>query len=197
MEGKGMGCNTKNIGRFAAGKIALALSLLLTVNVALAVPVRWDLQDWEFANSMTVSGSFVFNADINDAGSPLRWTNIDITSEIGPTTFNFEGASAVSDVLAFVTGVPGIGDLTGTFALLGELETAMTNAGGTINLVLDGGTNFNSSQTVCTTTTCGSSESPVFLISGSITGSVVPVPAAVWLFGSALGLLGWMRRKAA
>jgi hypothetical protein len=25
----------------------------------------------------------------------------------------------------------------------------------------------------------------------------VPVPAGVWLFGSALGLLGWMRRKAA
>lgn len=27
-------------------------------------------------------------------------------------------------------------------------------------------------------------------------GSVVPVPAAVWLFGSALGLLGWIKRKA-
>jgi hypothetical protein len=24
----------------------------------------------------------------------------------------------------------------------------------------------------------------------------VPVPAALWLFGSALGLLSWMRRKA-
>jgi hypothetical protein len=27
--------------------------------------------------------------------------------------------------------------------------------------------------------------------------AVVPIPAAVWLFGSALGLLGWMRRKKA
>jgi hypothetical protein len=29
------------------------------------------------------------------------------------------------------------------------------------------------------------------------TVSVVPIPGAVWLFGSALGLLGWIRRKAA
>jgi hypothetical protein len=29
-----------------------------------------------------------------------------------------------------------------------------------------------------------------------ISATVVPVPAAVWLFGSALGLLGWMKRKA-
>lgn len=29
-----------------------------------------------------------------------------------------------------------------------------------------------------------------------VTATIVPVPAAVWLFGSALGLLGWMRRRA-
>ncbi len=29
----------------------------------------------------------------------------------------------------------------------------------------------------------------------SFSASVVPVPAAVWLFGSAIGLLGWIRRK--
>jgi len=31
----------------------------------------------------------------------------------------------------------------------------------------------------------------------SITVSAVPVPAAVWLFGSGLGLLGWLRRRQA
>ncbi len=31
----------------------------------------------------------------------------------------------------------------------------------------------------------------------SVTYNVIPVPAAVWLFGSALGLLGWLRRKTA
>lgn len=33
-------------------------------------------------------------------------------------------------------------------------------------------------------------------ISGFVEQTVVPVPAAVWLFGSALGMLGWYRNKA-
>lgn len=31
--------------------------------------------------------------------------------------------------------------------------------------------------------------------SATVTINPIPVPAAVWLFGSALGLLGWMRRR--
>jgi hypothetical protein len=33
-----------------------------------------------------------------------------------------------------------------------------------------------------------------YQVTGTLTA--VPVPAAAWLFGSAIGLLGWMRRKA-
>jgi hypothetical protein len=44
------------------------------------------------------------------------------------------------------------------------------------------------------TFTDGGSEN--YYISGANI-SAIPVPAAVWLFGSALGLLGWLRRKPA
>ena len=37
--------------------------------------------------------------------------------------------------------------------------------------------------------------STAYMVEGSIV-EAVPVPAAVWLFGSALGMLGWVRRRA-
>ena len=44
--------------------------------------------------------------------------------------------------------------------------------------------------------TCGSLTSGNLSITGTAPAAVIPVPAAVWLMGSALGLLGWIRRKA-
>ena len=38
---------------------------------------------------------------------------------------------------------------------------------------------------------------PIFTGVVGIDVNVVPVPAAIWLFGSAVGLLGWVRRRAA
>jgi len=38
-------------------------------------------------------------------------------------------------------------------------------------------------------------DSGVYYDNLEVSVSVIPVPAAVWLFGSALGLLGWMRRR--
>jgi hypothetical protein len=39
------------------------------------------------------------------------------------------------------------------------------------------------------------SEEEVSFMLDNIAASVVPIPAAVWLFGSGLGLLGWMRKN--
>ena len=45
--------------------------------------------------------------------------------------------------------------------------------------------------------TFDSAGSPTIVFADWQQASSVPVPAAVWLFGSALGLLGWTRRKTA
>lgn len=44
------------------------------------------------------------------------------------------------------------------------------------------------------TVTCNSVNGPIGECSDWV-GVAIPVPAAVWLFGSAIGLLGWMRRR--
>jgi hypothetical protein len=61
----------------------------------------------------------------------------------------------------------------------------LTSGGGTVNLVpyssYEWGKDYNNN-------TFGLS-----LVSGSV--SAIPIPAAIWLFGSALGGLGWMRHR--
>jgi len=66
-------------------------------------------------------------------------------------------------------GTPDVPTVLTDSTLFGELFfMGMNSAGGTFDLLLmsDGGF------------------------------AAVPIPATVWLFGSALGLLGWMRRRA-
>jgi hypothetical protein len=167
---------------------------LLTSNVALAAPVTWTLNNWGLLGGGSATGSFVYDAGLGS------YSNVSITSTIGVagSTFSFDGVDAAANKLQFVFGDPSSDDLTGTAVLLGTLgNPGMTDAGGTLFILTQGGENPDSSQSICANANCSSSDSPIFLTSGTISGSPVPVPAAVWLFGSALGFLGWMRRKAA
>jgi hypothetical protein len=64
-----------------------------------------------------------------------------------------------------------------------------------VEMILPAGTNVIEAQ-------LGFNNASIFVMgagfadNASLQVATVPVPAAVWLFGSAIGLLGWMRRKA-
>ncbi len=169
----------------AAG--AVAMSVLLGASAAQAAAVTWYLIDWEFETGDTASGSFAYDAQFG------TWFDINVTSEIGPTTFNFRGNAASSDQLAFLTAPANSGNLDGTFALDGKLATPMTNSGGTVTIPLVLGNNFFSSQLTCGDANCNSAGNPIYLVSGSI--STVPVPGAVWLFVSGLMAIGTVARR--
>ena len=60
----------------------------------------------------------------------------------------------------------------------------MTNSGGIINIEYGDGWISNDAGV------------GTVWFEGTVTGvAAVPIPATAWLFGSALGILGWIRRK--
>jgi hypothetical protein len=84
----------------------------------------------------------------------------------------------------------------GSFSVIGEVF-----GGGTVQYVTYGtGDWLNVTEvsirasSLCTTN-CGFPTNAGVTVDDIMVGAAVPIPAAVWLFGSALAGLGWMRRK--
>lgn len=103
------------------------------------------------------------------------------------------GAGPIDDIFASDGWVNVINEPLGPFDLPGELEDSgaetvedsFFTVGGVLSpgdsFIIDGFTCFSSSSEDCP--------------ARPDLGPVIPVPAAVWLFGSAIGLLGLTRRK--
>jgi hypothetical protein len=109
-------------------------------------------------------------------------SEIDVRDAAGTTTL-----STLSGVLASISVVSdGSDNVIGLTTNAGEYRRGLGSGGGgcTDHVRYDG------TKISCGTITTGKLR--VFL---GTEGQIIPVPAAVWMLGSALGLLGWIRRK--
>jgi hypothetical protein len=162
---------------------ALGVILLLVVGSANAAPVTWTVDATWNASFDTddgvgqLAGTFDYNADTG------IYSNIDLVStcSIGICQ-DFFGASINSFFQGNDTfmAADGLTSIDAPVQVNLSYSDVLTDSGGDFSL------EFNS-------------QISGFLAQddGALTGTVsaVPIPAAVWLFGSALAGLGWMRRR--
>lgn len=155
-----------------ADSIDFAGDIEFTVEVladAFAGGPNFGLQSFYFnaADSLGVTaGNLV---DISPAWSVDVGANVG--GGFGKYDFGLAGGGSRTELLNFrITGVTG--DSISSYALLSSLNP--------------GSTEFFAAQIV------GSRGGAGAKYGGS---DVVPIPASVWLMGSALGMLGWMKRK--
>ena len=174
---------------------AAAVAVILTCfSVCVqAMPVQWTLDDVNFDDFGTAIGSFVYDAD-TDVMSDASVVTTPGSSFDGAvyTEIRGGGTSPIDNIFLFLRS--GTGDLRGQSILqLMFAPGSLTNAGGTIPIFLDA--NPIVGEISCLNSTCDMVGEVRDITSGSVTASTIPIPATAWLFGSALGLLGWMQRK--
>jgi hypothetical protein len=170
---------------------ALFASLLLVVLPVSAAPVTWTFQNVVFVDGGSAAGSFIY-----DAATDI-FSDIDITTTAGSVLSDaaygisnpyLSSATTISYGTTLAQFVYAEGDLTGTQSMLFSMDGLLTNQGGSITI-------SDSAEVACINSNCGIYAASRIMVSGHITA--VPIPAAVWLFGSGLAGLGWFRRKTA
>jgi hypothetical protein len=172
-------------------KNLMAMMALLVSAITNAAPVTWTLNNYVFDDGGTASGSFVMDS----VSKEITAANIVTTSG---SAFVGESYSAIdAEYGVIITAPPSF------------MQFYTDNLPGRVNetvFVLELGAGFDASGGTYSTKAgeyrcnhdlyCPSDNvllRSIQPLSGSITS--VPIPAAVWLFGSALGGLGWMRRR--
>ncbi len=180
-------------------KCGAAIAALFVSAGASGASVTWTLQDVVFDSGATATGSFDFDAD--NFINPYSGFDITITGwepdgifgpqDVDPFVYTTGNASASGySVVSFVDQNGG-GLVCPAAACTRRLtlwfDSPLTNEGGTVSLTF-----LDRSAEAMTALGYAVNHS---ITSGTVT--TVPVPGAVWLFGSALGLLGWIRRKTA
>lgn len=183
-------------------KKLLALVMLFGCGVAQAAPVIWTIEaelapDFPFSDARRkVYGTFEYDADARE------YTNVSIfvdkeSGGVNHYQYLVDSSLNGNPETIYVSNAPGPYGSNPTALLFTVWFSApLTNDGGVIALnqpTRSGG------EAICTAYTCvGYGTLYVHAIDhGTVSANVVPIPAAAWLFGSGLGLLGWLRRRQA
>lgn len=168
---------------------------------AYAESVLWTLQSVTFSGGGTGSGSFVYDADTN------TYSSVNVMATAGPFIggVHFIGLNTAFGSTASQLGIAQSPNspAAGLPVLFLQFDTALTNTGGISNLVSGSSSPPSlpqgSYQTACIAIggcdVLGPLMSVWLVNAGSVTAVVVPTPGAAWLFGSALGVVGVIRRK--
>jgi len=150
-----------------AALVLLALGLL--AGSADAVPVVWTLTGVTFTDGGTASGSFVYDASTN------TYSSVNITTTPGSVITTGALLQYVSpgfppSSTGFLSGASNAPNLTGTRAFALFFASALTNAGGVVNL-------STSQEASCSNATCVAPAAPsrstnAGAVNGSATAAV-------------------------
>lgn len=175
---------------------AAGLLLFILCNAAIAVPVTWTpdvtLNDYYSTDVYSLNGSFDFDTATNS------YSNIDlqIVDSYGNTTFSFSDNDlhplSDSSFLWVVENYNFSADFTDAYSLQLFYVGSLQNGDIYEEIYAQG----ESAWIQCFDTNCATYGELAVVTAGSSI-SAVPVPAAAWLFGSALiGMMGIHRRCA-
>ena len=170
------------------GLIVLAGS----AGLATAAPLTWTIHEASLTSTFvamgTMSGSFDYDADTN------------VYSNLNITVNGFYDLAYPEDIYvwngSYTTALPGTAlqlnsqkpspNPAEPVYLNLDFASALTGAGGTVSI---------NTGTVLTNALYNNNPPYTATLGAGATVSAVPAPAAVWLFGSALAGLAWLRRR--
>jgi hypothetical protein len=175
---------------FKGGLLGAVMALSIAASQANAAPLDWSLVGVSFGDGGKATGSYTFDATTG------VFSNISIATSggnIAGATYGFVDGYSNASNAEFVNAT---GDLTGARVLLLPLVSAMTDLGGSILVSLIG----LNLEGICSDPICTNGTLLRSVVSGSVTASPVPIPAALPLLASglgALGFVGWRRKRKA